>query len=151
MGISIIHREHKVGMSLDAPLHTEDKLVTLIWKAEQIWLLQSGQGLRKVSGSSAGEFSHDRVGLSSDSARDCAGVGDEGCTLLISTGGRATASPHTSPHKHCLHMPPHLFPATQADVLSLALRKLAWQRRLLPWQVLSRGWGTNSSSWLVVS
>lgn len=34
MGTPIIHREHKVGRSVDAPLHTEGKLVTLIWKAE---------------------------------------------------------------------------------------------------------------------
>lgn len=74
--------------------------------------------------------------------------------MPISTGGRATASPHASSHIHCLHMPPHLSPFSgcqkvglteKAPSLTSALLWLGYKQLILTCGLLNDCWIAKNS------
>lgn len=74
--------------------------------------------------------------------------------MPISTGGRATASPHASSHIHCLPMPPHLSPfigcqkvglTEKAPFLTSALLWLGYKQLILTCGLLNDCWIAKNS------
>lgn len=74
--------------------------------------------------------------------------------MPISTGGRATASPHAFSHIHCLLMPPHLSPfigcqkvglTEKAPSLTSALLWLGYKQLILTCGLLNDCWIAENS------